>query len=68
MTPSDWLAAARADRAKELLESSALSIDEIAVEAGFGTAMTLRHHFQRRLSLSPSAYRRRFARRRDGTK
>jgi len=68
MTPSAWLAAARADRARELLESSNLSIDEIAIEAGFGTAMTLRHHFRRRLSLSPSAYRRRFARRRDGTK
>jgi AraC family transcriptional activator FtrA len=61
-TPSDWLAAARTDRAKELLESSDLSIDEIAVESGFGTAMTLRHHFRRRTALSPSAYRQRFAR------
>jgi AraC family transcriptional activator FtrA len=62
MTPSDWLANSRVDRARELLESSALSIDAIAVEAGFGTTMTLRHHFRRRLALSPSAYRRRFAR------
>ena len=66
MSPGDWLAAARADRAKELLESSDLSIDEIAAEAGFGTATTLRHHFRRRLALSPSAYRRRFARIRSG--
>ncbi len=66
MSPGDWLAAARADRAKELLESSDLSIDEIAAEAGFGTTTNLRPHFHRCMAFGPSAYRRRFARIRSG--
>ena len=55
-----WLVGARVDRARELLESSAFSIDVVAGEAGFGTATTMRHHFRRRLGTSPQAYRSRF--------
>ena len=62
MSPADWLISARVDRARELLESSALSIDAIADECGFGSAITLRHHFRRKLGISPGAYRARFAR------
>ena len=61
MSPADWLISARVDRARELLESSALSIDAIAGECGFGSAITLRHHFRRKLGVSPSTYRARFA-------
>lgn len=60
-TPADWLTAARVDRARELLESSAESIDRIAALTGLGSAATLRHHFRRRLRVSPSAYRNSFA-------
>ena len=60
-SPASWLVAARLDRACELLEGSALSIEAIAAECGFGSAITLRHHFRRRLGISPGVYRERFA-------
>src|SRR6187402_1080627 len=60
-TPAEWLTTLRVDRARELLESSALSIDLIAGQTGLGTATTLRHHFRRKLGTSPGAYRQRFA-------
>jgi len=61
-TPSDWLISARVERARELLESTALPIESIAEDSGFGSAVTLRHHFRRKLGVSPSDYQQRFAR------
>jgi AraC family transcriptional activator FtrA len=61
-TPADFLIAARVDRARELLEATSLPIDEVAAQSGFGAVATLRHHFQRRLGVSPATYRQRFAR------
>lgn len=61
-TPLDWLIDARVAHARELLEATGLSIDEIASRSGFGAAATLRHHFRRKLSLSPAEYRERFSR------
>lgn len=60
-TPADWVIAARLARARELLEGTALAVEQIATEAGFGTADTLRHHFRIRLQTSPQRYRDRFA-------
>lgn len=60
-TPAEWLTTLRVDRARELLETSMLSIDLIADQTGLGTATTLRHHFRRKLATSPGAYRQRFA-------
>lgn len=59
-TPADWLIEARAERARELLESTDLPIETISQRCGFGTAATLRHHFRRRMQLSPIEYRERF--------
>ena len=61
MTPADWLTGARIDRARELLETTTLSIGDIASRTGLGTPATLRHHFRKRLGLSPVAYRQQFA-------
>jgi len=61
-SPAEWLIEARVERARELLETTDLTIDEIAERCGFGGGATLRHHFRRKLSLSPLAYRARFAR------
>lgn len=61
-TPADWLIDARIERARELLEGTDLSIDEVAHRSGFNTAATLRHHFRRKLQLSPLDYRERFSR------
>jgi AraC family transcriptional activator FtrA len=42
------------------LENSDLTIEQLAQRTGFGTAATLRAHFARRLSTTPTAYRRTF--------
>lgn len=62
MPPGQWLLAERLLRARELLETTAHSIDDVAMAVGFGSAATLRHHFHERLGTSPAAYRARFAR------
>jgi AraC family transcriptional activator FtrA len=61
MTPADWITRTRVDRAREMLESTALTVDQIAVRTGLGTPTTLRHHFRKKVGLSPVAYRRRFS-------
>jgi AraC family transcriptional regulator, transcriptional activator FtrA len=61
MTPGGWMTHARLGRAKELLERSPLSVERVAAESGLGTATTLRHHFRKRIGLSPIEYRRRFS-------
>jgi transcriptional regulator GlxA family with amidase domain len=60
-SPQQWLLRQRIERAQHLLERSDQSIDRVAAEAGFGSASSLRLHFQSVLGVSPSAYRRTFA-------
>jgi len=60
-TPGEWLSEARVQRAKTLLESTDLSVERVATQVGFGTAMTLRHHFRKRLHISPVSYRKQFS-------
>ncbi|MFZ0093602.1 MAG: transcriptional regulator FtrA, partial [Pseudolabrys sp.] len=38
-----------------------ISVEQVATEAGFGTAAALRLHFRRALRTSPQAYRETFA-------
>jgi len=56
-SPLDWITALRVRRAKDLLETTVLSMEEIADRCGFGSAATLRHHFRARVKLSPNGYR-----------
>lgn len=56
-SPQQWLLHQRADRARLLLESTDDTVDRIATETGFGTAVSLRHHFHRILGTSPAAHR-----------
>ncbi len=60
LSPGAWLLAERLRRARDLLEASALPIDDVAVACGFGTAATMRHHFRRSLGTSPALYRSNF--------
>lgn len=60
-TPGDWLLSERLARARALLESGE-AVEEVATRAGFGSAATLRHHFRRKLGISPASYRARFRR------
>ncbi|MGK5683202.1 GlxA family transcriptional regulator [Actinoplanes sp. URMC 104] len=59
-TPMQWVMRARIDLARELLERSALSVEQIAARVGLGTGANLRLHFQRILGTTPSQYRRTF--------
>lgn len=59
-TPYAWLTSRRIARAQELLESSALSMEDIARHVGLGSATLLRHHFRAHVGLSPLQYRRQF--------
>lgn len=59
-TPWQWLLGRRVAMAEELLETSQLSIEQIATRVGFGNAATLRHHFGAIRGTSPQAYRRSF--------
>jgi len=61
LSPADWVTRARVDTARELLESTALSIDRIAERCGLGTPTTLRHHFRKKVGVSPAQYRKRFS-------
>jgi transcriptional regulator GlxA family with amidase domain len=56
-SPQQWLLAQRVDHARLLLETGDASIEVIAREAGFGSAVSLRHHFRERLGVSPAAHR-----------
>ncbi|MFE4855632.1 GlxA family transcriptional regulator [Streptomyces sp. NPDC056670] len=60
LSPGQWLTQQRVEHARQLLESSDLSVDAIARAAGFGTATSLRQHLQAALGVPPTAYRRAF--------
>ncbi|MCM2416865.1 GlxA family transcriptional regulator [Streptomyces sp. RKAG293] len=61
-TPMQWVMRARIDMARELLERSERSVEQIAADVGLGTGANLRRHFQRILDTTPSEYRRTFTR------
>jgi transcriptional regulator GlxA family with amidase domain len=60
-TPMQWVLRARIDVARELLERSQRSVEQIAADVGLGTGANLRLHFQRVLGTTPSQYRRTFS-------
>jgi transcriptional regulator GlxA family with amidase domain len=55
--PGTWIRSRRVDRARELLESRELSVDEVARRSGLGTGGNLRHQLRRGIGMSPSSYR-----------
>ena len=59
-TVGRWLTSQRLGLAQRQLESTDRSMDQIAVDAGFGSAVSLRQHFAATLGTSPSIYRREF--------
>ena len=66
VTVSKWLAAERIGRAQQLLETTDMSIEQVAAEAGFGTSLSLRQHFASQVRTSPSSYRKAFRVGKDG--
>jgi transcriptional regulator GlxA family with amidase domain len=59
-TPKRWLISARLQRARELLETTELSVERIAQESGFPSVGAFRACFAAALSTTPTAYRRTF--------
>jgi transcriptional regulator GlxA family with amidase domain len=59
-TPHQWILTQRLGLARRLLETTGVSVEQVAARSGFGSAAALRLHFQRSLGTSPTAYRRTF--------
>ena len=62
LTPQEWLIMQRTELAKGLLESDNGNIEQLAVQAGFNNAESMRHHFRRVVGISPKQYRAQFNR------
>ncbi|MFI8215290.1 GlxA family transcriptional regulator [Streptomyces sp. NPDC085932] len=60
LSPGRWLIQQRVARARHLLESSDLTVDQIAGMVGFATGASLRQHLHAAIGVSPQAYRRTF--------
>jgi transcriptional regulator GlxA family with amidase domain len=60
-TPLRWLLAQRVARARELLETTNLTVESVAHRCGFTDAPTLRRHFARQTGTTPQAYRMAFS-------
>ncbi len=60
-SPGDFVTSVRIELSQQLLAHESYSIPEVARRSGFGSPDTLRHHYQRRLGISPGAYRRKAA-------
>ena len=60
LKPIEYLQHLRVDKAREALEFSALTINEIAWAVGYEDQGAFRKVFRRILGLSPGEYRRRF--------
>lgn len=56
-TPMKWLTEQRIQASLALLETSSLSIEQIAGRVGFESPVTYRYHFVRQLRTTPSDYR-----------
>jgi transcriptional regulator GlxA family with amidase domain len=59
-SPTRWLIAERVRRAQELLETTPLSVEDVAARAGFGSSAALRVHFAEQVGASPQRWRARF--------
>ncbi|WP_285727895.1 GlxA family transcriptional regulator [Psychromicrobium xiongbiense] len=60
-SPQQWLSQQRVLAACELLESSDLPVESVAIRVGLGSAANFRTVFKRQMLLTPSAYREQFA-------
>ncbi|MET8040133.1 DJ-1/PfpI family protein [Micromonospora sp. NPDC005215] len=60
LSPAQWLLQQRTDHARLLLETTDLTVDQIAHRAGFGTTAALRQQLHQRIGVAPSTYRRTF--------
>ncbi|WP_245765741.1 GlxA family transcriptional regulator [Nonomuraea jiangxiensis] len=62
VSPARWLTGQRVLHARRLLESTDLGVEEVARQAGFRTAVSLRQHLHAAVGVPPLAYRNTFRR------
>ena len=60
-SPGSWVESVRLDAARRLVETTSLSLEEVARRCGFGLAANMRRVFLRRVGTTASEYRTRFA-------
>ncbi|CAB3683697.1 HTH-type transcriptional regulator CdhR [Achromobacter deleyi] len=60
VSPLQWVIQARVNRARGMLETTDLPVERVAMEVGFGSAVSLREHFLGIVGTSPMMYRRAF--------
>jgi transcriptional regulator GlxA family with amidase domain len=60
ITPARMVENIRIDTARNLLETTALSVKSVAIRCGFKNDETMRRAFSRRIGVSPLEYRKRF--------
>ncbi|HEV7275952.1 MAG TPA: helix-turn-helix domain-containing protein [Devosiaceae bacterium] len=61
-SPLEYVQTMRIEEAKQLLETSGLSLDDVAAEIGYSEPSAFRHLFRKLVGVTPSAYRRRYLR------
>ena len=61
MTPLDYVHTVRLEEAKQMLESTELPVEAIALEVGYQDASFFGRLFRRKVALTPAQYRKRFA-------
>jgi transcriptional regulator GlxA family with amidase domain len=59
-TVGAWLLGERLARSQQLLEATDRPVEQVAVLAGFGSAASMRQHFQRAFGITPSVWRQGF--------
>ncbi|MET7676940.1 GlxA family transcriptional regulator [Streptomyces seoulensis] len=59
-SPGRWLIQQRVARARHLLETTDLAVDDLAAQVGFATGTSLREHLHAAIGVTPLAYRRTF--------
>ncbi|WIY05761.1 helix-turn-helix domain-containing protein [Amycolatopsis mongoliensis] len=57
MSPAKWVSKERVEQARHLLETTDLTIEQVARHAGFGTSTALRQQLSATLGVTPTTYR-----------
>ncbi|MFG3015863.1 GlxA family transcriptional regulator [Streptomyces cinerochromogenes] len=60
VSPHQWLLTARINLARELLETTELQVEQIAMRCGLGSGANMRARFRDTVGITPTAYRRTF--------
>lgn len=60
VSPHQWLLTARINRARELLETTDLQVEQIATRCGLGSGANMRARFRDAVGIPPTTYRRAF--------